>query len=108
MRFKAEVPANMIPAAAGSSIHVFEAGTANHLAQTLYADATSAATLANPYSHPGGKVTFYVAQPVSVSVGVQPAGAAAPVVSPVIMATTRQYAYATMKIGGRPSDWVLN
>jgi hypothetical protein len=108
MRYKTDIPANLIPAAAGSQIHVYEAGTTNHLTQAIYADPTTTTPLANPYSHPGGKVSFYVAQPTRMSVGVQSAGAAAPVIAPVVTAATRQWSYSVMRIGGRPSDWVLS
>jgi hypothetical protein len=108
MRFQVQIPPNLIPAAAGSSIHVYEAGTTNHVVQTLYSDQSSGATLANPYPHPGGKVNFYVAQPVRVSIGVQPAGAASPVVAPVVLAGVKAFAYGLMKAAGQPVAWVLS
>lgn len=108
MRFAVSIPPNMVPAAAGSQIHVYVPGTTNHITQTLYSDPTSASTMANPYTHPGGKVSFYLPQPMSVQIGVQPAGAASPVVSPAVAPGPKSFAYSVMKIGGRPSDWVLS
>jgi hypothetical protein len=108
MRFQVQIPPNLIPAAAGSSIHVYEAGTTNHLSQTLYADGSSSATLANPYTHPGGKVNFFTTQPVRVSIGVQPAGAASPVIAPVVTAAAKSFAYGLMKAAGQPVAWVLS
>lgn len=107
MRFKVNIPPNMIPAAAGSQIHIFEAGTGNHLAQNVYADPNTQTPLANPYPHPGGKVAFYVAQPAKVQVGVQPAGAAVPVVSPPVHASEKVFSYGLMRSGGQAVMWVL-
>lgn len=107
MRFKASIPENMIPAAAGSQIHVYAAGTTNHVAQAVYGDPYTQTPLANPYAHPGGKVAFWVAQPATVQVGVQPAGATSPVISPPVTAATKSFSYGLMKAAGRPVSWVL-
>lgn len=107
MRYQVSIPENMIPAASGTQIHVYEAGTTNHVAQTLYADGTSATTLANPYSHGGGKVNFFLPQPMRVSIGVQPAGAASPVVTPVVVAARKAFAYSALKVAGQVVGWIL-
>lgn len=107
MRYQVNIPANLIPATAGSQIHVFHAGTSTYVGATLYADPVTNTPLANPYSHPGGKVNFYVSQALKVSVGVQPSGAAAPVVAPAVDAKTSTPSYATLKSPGAPPMWVL-
>jgi hypothetical protein len=106
MRFQVSIPPNLIPAAAGASIHVYEAGTTNHLAQTLYADGSSSATLSNPYTHPGGKVNFFTTQPVRLQIGVQPSGAPAPVIAPAV-STVKVPSYSLLKAAGQPVAWVL-
>lgn len=108
MRYQMIVPMSVVNAPSGASIHVYSKGAVNHTPQTLFADGTSAATLANPYAHPGGKVVFYLAQQEDIQVGVQPAGAPAPVITSVIPPGVRVRGYQVRKAAGQPVDWVLS
>jgi hypothetical protein len=104
-RQQVHMPGKQVPAAAGSQIYVYHAGTTVQIVDTIYADASSAATRSNPYSHPGGDVVFYLARELAIDIGVKPAGAAAPVVSQAGAATTQAASYGVMKAGGQPTEW---
>lgn len=105
MRYQVVVPMSVVNAPSGAAIHVYTAGTTTHTPMTLYADGSSANTLANPYTHPGGKVVFYLPATAQVQVGVQPTGAPAPVVTAVTTPATKAYTYSVRLAGGRPVDW---
>jgi hypothetical protein len=99
-------PARQIPAATGSQIYVYHAGTSVQIANTIYADSSSGTTLSNPYTHPGGNIVFYLAQNVAVDIGVKPSGAASPAVSAVGPAASTTVAnYGLHKIGSMVSGW---
>jgi len=104
-RQQVNIPAKQIPAAAGSQIYVYHAGTTVQIADTIYADSSSATTRANPYSHPGGNIVFYLARDLAIDVGVKPSGAASPVSSPAGVASTQVANYGLMKSGGVPTGW---
>lgn len=105
MKFRVNTSTREVPAAAGSQIYVYYAGT-TVLHPALFDG--SGNTLANPYSHPGGMVTFQLPAPAKVQIGVKPAGAASPVVSPIIPNLERQLTYTFQKSGGAASQWVVS
>lgn len=105
MKFRVNASSKEVPAASGSQIYVFYAGTAVQV-PALFDN--SGNTLANPYSHPGGMVTFQLPAPAKVQIGVKPAGAASPVVSPIIPNLERQLTYTFQKSGGAASQWVVS
>lgn len=107
MRFRIHIPPNLIPAAAGTQVYVYLEGTSVPVPFPIYADGSSSSTLANPYSHPGGPVVFHLPVQARVSIGLKPAGAASPVIAPVVAASDKVFAYSTMKAGGRPVEWVM-
>lgn len=104
MRHRINIPDKQITAAAGSQVFVYHAGTTVQIIDTIYADASSATTRANPYSHPGGNIVFYLARDVAIDVGVKPAGAANPVVQSGVT-TTQSANYGLAKAGGQPTEW---
>jgi hypothetical protein len=106
MRHQVNIPGKQLTAAAGSQVFVYHAGTTVQIADTIFADASSAATRANPYSHPGGNVVFYLARDVVIDVGVKPAGAANPVVQSGVT-TTQSANYGLLRNAGQPADWFL-
>lgn len=57
---------------AGAVIAVYQPGTTTPVATTLYADGSSGTTLANPFTTADGSVSFYLASPQRVDLGVQP------------------------------------
>jgi hypothetical protein len=105
MRHQVNISAKQIPAAAGSQIYVYHAGTTVQISDTIYADSSSATTRANPYSHPGGNISFCLARDLSIDIGVKPAGAASPAVTQQGQVTTQAPNYGLMKAGGVPADW---
>lgn len=105
MRQQFNIPAKKIPAAAGSQIYVYHAGTSVQIADTIFVDSSSGSTLANPYSHPGGNIVFYLTRDLAIDIGVKPSGAAAPVVSQAGVVSTQVANYGLHKIGGQPSGW---
>jgi hypothetical protein len=104
MRQQVNIPGKQIVAASGSQIYVYHAGTTVQIADTIYADSSSGTTRANPYSHPGGNIVFYLARDLNVDIGVKPAGAAAPVTSPA-GPTAQSANYGLLKSGGMPTAW---
>lgn len=104
MKFRVNASTKEIPAASGSSIYVFYAGTSVQV-PALFDN--SGNTLANPYSHPGGMVTFQLPAPAKVQIGVKPAGAASPVVSPIVPALERILTYTFQK-SGSAAQWVVS
>jgi hypothetical protein len=105
MRQQVNIPGKQITAAAGSQIYVYHAGTTVQIADTLYADSSSATTLANPYSHPGGNIVFYLARELNIDIGVKPAGAAAPASTPAGVTSTQVANYGLHKAGSMPVGW---
>lgn len=106
MRQQVISPAGMNNPASGSQIYVFHAGTSVQVADTLYADGSSSSTLANPYSHPGGRVVFYLPRSLAVDVGVKPAGAASPAITHTVAAPTQVAQYSLQKMGSSPVAWI--
>lgn len=107
MRFRVHIPASSLPAASGSQIFVYRAGTTSAIPDTLYSDATSTSTLAQGYSHAGGDIVFYRASPESVSVGVRSPGSSVTAVSPLAHSAEKVRSYSLWKQGGRAIDWVV-
>jgi hypothetical protein len=104
-RQQVNIPGKQIPAAAGSQIYVFHAGTTTQITDTIYADSSSATTRSNPYSHPGGNIVFYLARDLAIDVGVKPSGAASPVSNAVGVASTQVANYGLHTVGGAPVGW---
>lgn len=107
MRFRVHIEKNLIPAAAGVQVYVYLEGTQVPLPVPIYADASSGTVLGNPYTHTGGNIVFYLPYPLRVSIGIKPAGAAAPVIASVVAATDKAFTYGLHKAGGVPVGWVL-
>lgn len=51
-------------------ITLFEPGTTNPIADTVYADATSSTLLTNPFVNSNGLIDFYLANPRRVDIGI--------------------------------------
>lgn len=105
MKFRVNTSTAEVPAAAGSQIYVYYAGTSVQV-PSLFDN--SGGTLANPYAHPGGMVSFQLPAQLKVNIGVKPAGAAAPVVSPIVPKLERQLTYTFQKSGGGAAQWVVS
>lgn len=107
MRFRVHIPAKSLPAATNSQIYVYQAGTTSQVPDTLYADATSASTLAQGYTHPGGDIVFYRNSPESVTIGVKSPGSSAIAVSPLAHTSEKVFSYGLLKHGGRALAWIV-
>ena len=105
-RFRYTFAENATSAKNGASVNVYLPGTTTPIPDTIFADATSAATLANPFTVTSTKVSFFLSvnRPVKVVITspqgqVHAADSTAPSVSfPII---------STMKgPGGATVEWV--
>lgn len=59
---------------AGASVAVYQPGTTTFVTGPLYADGSSGSTLTNPFTSADGSISFYLASPQRVDIGVTPAG----------------------------------
>lgn len=58
----------------GAAVAVYQPGTTTPITGTLYSDGTSGTTLSNPFTSGTGAISFYLASPQRVDIGVTPAG----------------------------------
>lgn len=59
---------------AGTVVSVFANGTTSLLTEPIFADGTSSDVLGNPFATDDGNVSFYLAAPERVDLGIQPPG----------------------------------
>lgn len=103
-RYHYRFPVNATPAESGATVTVNVAGTSAKLQDTIFADATSATTLANPFTLSGNMVSFWLAQPRKVKIVIASVHAGTHTVD-AVEASDVYRNYVSVASGGHVFSW---